>query len=164
MIEKKTWKWPSSWYPIINSISSMSLIIMDTYIWWFYHFHLVLLIGFHCDLYCINIQSREWNDLILPLCKVWWADTDKNISWLAKDISWLNQVNEEERVNVNASLRVDIDWLCIFYINPLSANPTKWSKTLKQFIGKLPTNCLSVYDHFVGLALKLIKVGVFLGR
>ena len=37
---------------------------------------------------------------------------------------------------------------------PLSANPTKWSNTLKQFAGKLPTNCLSVFDHFVGLTLK----------
>ena len=26
--------------------------------------------------------------------------------------------------------------------------------TLKQFVRKLPTNCLSVFDHFVGLALK----------
>ena len=43
----------------------------------------------------------------------------------------------------------------IFLIfNPLSANLTKWSNTLKQFVGKLPTNCLSVFDHFVGLALK----------
>ena len=39
-------------------------------------------------------------------------------------------------------------------INPLSANPTKWSNTLKQFAGKLLTNCLSVFDHFVGLAFK----------
>ena len=38
--------------------------------------------------------------------------------------------------------------------NPLSANFTKWSNTLKQFVCKLPTNCLSVFDHFVGLALK----------
>ena len=38
--------------------------------------------------------------------------------------------------------------------NPLSANFTKWSKTLKQFVGKLPTNCLGVFDHFAGLALK----------
>ena len=38
--------------------------------------------------------------------------------------------------------------------NPLRANPTKWSNTLKQFVGILPTNCLSVFDHFVGLALK----------
>ena len=40
------------------------------------------------------------------------------------------------------------------FLNPLSANFTKWSNTLKQFLGKLPTNCLSVLDHFVGLALK----------
>ena len=39
-------------------------------------------------------------------------------------------------------------------INPLSSNPTKWSRTLKQFVGKLPTNCFSVFDHFVGLLLK----------
>ena len=44
-----------------------------------------------------------------------------------------------------------------FFINLLSANPTKWSNTLKQFVGKLPTNCLSVFDHFVGLALEGLK-------
>ena len=43
------------------------------------------------------------------------------------------------------------------FINPLSANFTKWSNTLKQFACKLPTNCLSVFDHFVGLALKGLK-------
>ena len=42
-------------------------------------------------------------------------------------------------------------------INPLYANPTKWSNTLKQFIGNLPTNCLSVFDHFVKLTLKGLK-------
>ena len=38
--------------------------------------------------------------------------------------------------------------------NPLSANITNWSNTLKQFVAKLLTNYLSVFDHFVGLALK----------
>ena len=38
--------------------------------------------------------------------------------------------------------------------NPLSASFTKWSNTLTQFVGNLPTNCLSVFDHLVGLALK----------
>ena len=42
-------------------------------------------------------------------------------------------------------------------LNPLSANPTKWSNTLKQFVGNLPTNCLSVFDHFMNLALKGLK-------
>ena len=39
-------------------------------------------------------------------------------------------------------------------INPLSTNFTKWSNTLKQFVGNLPTNCLSMFGHFVGLPLK----------
>ena len=50
-------------------------------------------------------------------------------------------------------------------LSPLSANFTKWSDTLKQFVGKLPTNCLSVFDHFVGLALKgLISKRKYLKR
>ena len=43
-------------------------------------------------------------------------------------------------------------------INPLSANPTKWPNTLKQFVAKLPTNCLHVFDHFVKLALKGLNI------
>ena len=39
-------------------------------------------------------------------------------------------------------------------INPLSAKFIKWSNTLKQFVGNLPTNCLSVFYHFMNLALK----------
>ena len=42
--------------------------------------------------------------------------------------------------------------VCIF--NPLNANPKKWSNTLKQIFDKLPTICLSVFDHFMNLALK----------
>ena len=38
-------------------------------------------------------------------------------------------------------------------VNPLSANPEKWSNTLKQIVGNLPTICLSVFDHFINLAL-----------
>ena len=38
-------------------------------------------------------------------------------------------------------------------INPLRVNPTKWSNTLKPFVGNLATNGLSVFDHFAGLAL-----------
>ena len=38
--------------------------------------------------------------------------------------------------------------------NTLSTNFLKWSDTLKQLVAKLPTNCLSVFDHFVELTLK----------
>ena len=39
-------------------------------------------------------------------------------------------------------------------LNPLSANATKWLNTLRKFVGKLSTNCLGVFDHFVKLVLK----------
>ena len=42
----------------------------------------------------------------------------------------------------------------LLIFNPFSANPTKGSNALKQFVGNLPTNCLRVFDHFVGLTLK----------
>ena len=38
--------------------------------------------------------------------------------------------------------------------NPFSASLTKWPNTLKQFVAKLLTNCLSVFGHFVKLAIK----------
>ena len=58
------------------------------------------------------------------------------------------------------SVRIDEEyWRALSSLpqySPLTANPIKWSNTLKQFVGNLPTNCLSVFDHFVGLALKEI--------
>ena len=40
------------------------------------------------------------------------------------------------------------------FVNPLSTKFIKWSNTLKQIVGNLPTICLSVFDHFSGLAFK----------
>ena len=45
----------------------------------------------------------------------------------------------------------------VVVVNPLSTSPTKWSNALKQFVGLKPTNCLSAFGHFVGLALKGVK-------
>ena len=42
-------------------------------------------------------------------------------------------------------------------INTLSVKLTKWPNTFKQFVGNWPTNCLSVFGHFVGLALKGLR-------
>ena len=41
-------------------------------------------------------------------------------------------------------------------LNTLSASPTKWSNT-QTIRRQQPTNILSVFDHFVGLALKKLK-------
>ena len=46
-------------------------------------------------------------------------------------------------------------------LNPLSAKFIKWSNTLKQIVGKLPTICLSVFDHFSGLAFKGLRSKTF---
>ena len=47
------------------------------------------------------------------------------------------------------------------FSNPLSAKLTKRQNTLKQFVGNLSTNCLSVFGHFVRLALKgLISINI----
>ena len=51
-----------------------------------------------------------------------------------------------------------MEWLeTLGCFNPLSTNPTKRSNTLKQFIGNLPMNCLSLFGHFVGLVLKGLR-------
>ena len=42
------------------------------------------------------------------------------------------------------------------FINFSRASHTKWLNTLKLFVGKKPTNSVSAFDHFVGLALKLL--------
>ena len=59
------------------------------------------------------------------------------------------------KVVYETGLSIDVKNL---FSAPLNANFTKWSKTLKQFVGNLPTNCLSVFDHFVGLVLKGLEI------
>ena len=49
-------------------------------------------------------------------------------------------------------------------INSFRVNFTKWSDTPKQFVDNLPMNCLSVFDYFVGLALKVLKIFLVRGR
>ena len=43
-------------------------------------------------------------------------------------------------------------------IKSLYTNTTKCSNTLKQLVDNLPTNCLSVFDHFVELELNGLSV------
>ena len=61
-------------------------------------------------------------------------------------LKWVKWLSKLQPISQNVQ-----DFTTVF--NPISANPTKCSYTLKQFVGNLPTNCLSVVDHFVGMAL-----------
>ena len=46
-------------------------------------------------------------------------------------------------------LNINLEW-----VSPLCANPTKMVNHTQEIPRLLPTNCSSVFDHFVGLALK----------
>ena len=93
------------------------------------------------------VLSSYRNQLIGILCK--------SIDWFLYEgntgIQWVKLISIGQtnipwvKLKLLASLNL---------INPLSVNPTKWSNTLKQFVSKLPTNCLSLFDPFVGLELK----------
>ena len=65
--------------------------------------------------------------------------------------------NSQENTCAPVSILIKLHVEVYIFINPLSANSTKRSNTLKQFVGNLPTNYLKVFDHFVGLALKGLK-------
>ena len=68
--------------------------------------------------------------------------------------NWNWQVVVDLKGKVTACLRSGTG------VNPLSTNIAKWSNTLKQFVSTLPTNCLSVFDNFVGLVLKALGSGI----
>ena len=77
------------------------------------------------------------------------------------EISWkVLLLNSKRLLNMNILRQVQWQHISIFQalrikrINPLSANPTKGPNTLKQFVGRLTTNSLSVFDHFVKFGLK----------
>ena len=58
---------------------------------------------------------------------------------------------------INIVIQSTTVWLRIifqFVFNPLSASLTKWPNTLKQFVGKLLTNYLSLFAYFAGFVLK----------
>ena len=77
----------------------------------------------------------------------------------------LDDQNKNAAKYLKHSLNILIQlWIHLPNLNALSANLAKWSNTLKQFVGNLPTNYLSVFDYFEGLTLKGLnqtKIGCF---
>ena len=98
---------------------------------------------------------RAFNQKLLNLFKKWnfikpieHSGVENHIVVLHSFIRYVITFNrKKEFVKIKSKSQSEV-------LNSLSASPTKWSNTLKQFVGKLPTNCLSVFDHFLGLALK----------
>ena len=85
-----------------------------------------------------------------PYCKLWSGIQTRN--------SMLDSVLKLNSTKLkNFSLIWSFEIALRSEFNRLIVNPTKWSNTLKQFVGNLPTNCLIVFDHFVILALKGLR-------
>ena len=98
-----------------------------------------------------NIHEKAWYQLI-------WNQTSS--SWMS---SWEFRVYFRGLFPIffccdNDTLFIVINlFIAKNWFNPLSVNPTKWSNTLKQFVGNLPTICLSVFYYFVKLTLKGLR-------
>ena len=103
--------------------------------------HLTIWPAFLESFYVYDIALRGLQIKKTPYTKI--SSTGFKESWKSilrkSQLELFNKLIEENAFN---------------FFNSLNANYTNWSNTLKQFVGKLSTNCLSVFDHFVKLALK----------
>ena len=108
-----------------------------------------------------SLVPCAWNSTQFLSRPVWLVINLKN-SFLAKikQRTVLNKI--EQSKHIYNTFRWHATFLFfVYFFNSLSANPRKWSNTLKQFVDSLPTNCLIVFEHFVGLALKEVKQFLF---
>ena len=78
------------------------------------------------------------------------------LNWMQQELYYLYiHILEEDQPKTWESVSQTYQ-LKVFHklLTFLSANSTKWSNILKQFVGNSLTNCLSVFDHFVELPFK----------
>ena len=99
-----------------------------------------------------------------PVCgqKILFSSYLCGLCWLT--VHYLHYCNNKgwffgKYINFKPLLKTVMFCVLVIYeaINPLSANPRKWSNTFKQFIGNLSTDSLSMLDHFVELALTELR-------
>ena len=96
-------------------------------------------------------------DLCSCRFEFWWLTFSRKYQ-LKTTFSFSDPFIEDLKSKKLFGLKVEVIYK-LSRINPLSAKPTKWANALKQFVGNsLPTNCLSVFYHFVILALKRLKI------
>ena len=105
------------------------------------------------------VRPNEWYDLLniryyehlQKTFYIEWTDTlDKGGNVLLETQVKIFKQNKKNSTNDTKTEEDSNQTL----FNPLNVNPEKWSNTLKQIVDNLPTICLSVFDHFMNLALK----------
>ena len=114
-------------------------------------------------------QRKDNKDFLLGKGSCWWKwcrglktsnstiSTKKGLAQIFVTLGkfrYLGPTNNLDQRKFGLFLKFHIGVKFVF--NPLSASFTKWSNTLKQFVGNLPTNCLSLFDHFLGLTLSIV--------
>ena len=130
--------------------------------WWYVHFPLSLLSKcFFGHVFSSSLAFLRGN--IKKLKKVrttvfWWHCQAWNATMNMFIYLRFNHFNQ------TLNYEEDIERLDRLIIIPSSANPTKLSNTLKQFVGNFPTNCLSAFDHFVILTLKGLYEEIYPGE
>ena len=106
--------------------------------------------------FCWTILPNLWHR---PLCCLNVHIYNNVITNIRNIISWLTVLDNfrdfSEDIVLSSILSQGVLTQFSICLNPLST--TKWPNTLKQFDDNLLTNCLSVFDHFVKLALKGLR-------
>ena len=103
--------------------------------------------------FCWTILPNLWHR---PLCCMNVHIYNNVITNIRSIISWFTVLDNfsdfSEDIVLSSILSQGVLTQFSICLNPLST--TKWPNILKQFDDNLLTNCLSVFDHFVKLALK----------
>ena len=110
----------------------------------------------HYIFFVIYFKNLCFSIYIKHVASVW-------IKWLSCNLSvfvfpFLRSIvsNKQSRRVTKMSISYEHSVVQLQPFNPLSANSTKSSNILKQFVRKLLTNCLSVFDDFVGWILDFL--------
>ena len=100
-----------------------------------------------CTCVCMCLFLDHWSSK----CQISMKDIEKARWDITPKCTWVQFLYSFHKI-IQRIKRIFCD------LKPLSANFTKWPNTLKQFLGNLPTNCLSVFGHLVKLALKGLNI------
>ena len=91
--------------------------------------------------YSSNLTSLRCHKTKLEVCKYNKDIRRKSRFYNVAFMKW--KIENFSIMDSKKTIQLMSENLSLF--NPLSASPTKWSNTLKQFVGKLPMNCLSAW-------------------
>ena len=122
------------------------------------------------SLWGVQLQKGTW---IRTIILTWQGIERKFSRWIFSNSFYVQQIKISPLVKffryhwdthfqismiyfVSTNSQKTLQTLGIDTVNPLNANPKKWSSTLKQFAGYC-WQIMSVFDHFVGLVFIGLK-------